>query len=257
MIGAGVIGLEVAAAAVERGCTVHVIELANQAMARLLPHHVAAALVGVHVARGVNFRFGSRVAALEGDEAVSGVRLETGETLECDLVVFGVGVRPRTELAEAAGLTVDNGICTNDLLQTDDSRIFASGDVCRYPSVLFGRPLRLENWRNAEHQADIAARNMLGQNNTYDEVPWFWSNQYDLALQVAGLPALGHTLIMREDAASQTFLSVDCDGILRGAAALGPVKDVAPRIREARAAIAAGQRVQPTATDYPLEQLPP
>lgn len=241
VIGAGVIGLEVAAAAVELGCKVHVLEVAPLAMGRSLPEAVSTALIAEHRKRGVDIRFGVRVAALEGDKTVSGVRLETGEVLACDVVVYGVGVRPRTELAEAAGLRVDNGIRTNNLLQTDDSRIFACGDVCRYQSRLFGRELRLENWRNAEDQADTAARNMLGQEKTFDEVPWFWSNQYDFTLQVAGLPSLGEVTVSRTLGSSHLFLSTDADGLLRGASGLGPVREVATPIRKLKAAIAAGR----------------
>ena len=187
VIGAGVIGLEVAAVAAERGCVVHVLEVAPIAMGRSLPAAVSTALVGVHRRHGVEVRFGVRVARVEGDDKVSCVCLESGEALDCDAVVYGVGVKPRTELAEAAGLGVDGGIVTDCLLQTEDANIFACGDVCRYESRLFGRHLRLENWRNAEDQADTAARNMLGQQRPFDAVPWFWSNQYDLTLQVAGI----------------------------------------------------------------------
>ena len=243
VIGAGVIGLEVAAAAVELGCTVHVLEVAPLAMGRSLPEAVSAALIAEHRKRGVDVRFGVRVAALEGDKTVSGVRLEAGETLACDVVVYGVGVRPRTELAEAAGLRVDNGVRTNRLLQTDDSRIFACGDVCRYQSQLFGRELRLENWRNAEDQADAVARNMLGQEKIFDEVPWFWSNQYDFTLQVAGLPALGEITVAQMLGSSHLFLSVDADGLLRGASGLGPVREVAAPIRKLKGAIAAGHAI--------------
>ncbi|WFU12908.1 FAD-dependent oxidoreductase (plasmid) [Rhizobium sp. CB3090] len=238
VIGAGVIGLEVAAAAVELGCDVHVLEIAPYAMGRSLPLAVSEALVAEHRSRGVDVRFGVRLASLEGKEAVSAVHFEGGETIACDVVVYGVGVRPRTELAEAAGLAVDNGIVVNPLLQTEDPDIFACGDVCRYKSRIFGSALRLENWRNAEDQADTVARNMLGQEKAFDEVPWFWSNQYDFALQVAGLPTLGEITIPATSGAARLFLSVTADGALRGASAIGPVRDVASPIRKLKAAIA-------------------
>ena len=240
VIGAGVIGLEVAAAAVERGCSVHVLEAGPSAMGRSLPSLAANALVAEHRRRGVDLHFGVRVAALLGDEAVAAVQFESGESLDCDAVVYGVGVRPRTELAQAAGLLVDDGIRTNGLLETSDRQIFACGDVCRYDSGLYGRALRLENWRNAEDQADTAARNLLGHGKVFDEVPWFWSNQYDLALQVVGLPVLGAFTEVRTLGASQLYLSVDADGLLRGASALGSVREIVAPMKRLKEAMAAG-----------------
>lgn len=261
VIGAGVIGLEVAAAAVELGCVVHVLEMAPHAMGRSLPLAVSEVVVSEHRRRGVDLRFGVRVAALEGRGSVSCVRLESGEVIACDVVVYGVGVRPRTELAEAAGLAVDNGILVNRFLQTQDPDIFACGDVCRYESRIFGGSLRLENWRNAEDQADTVAQNILGQENVFDEVPWFWSNQYDFALQVAGLPTHGEIVIPATSGAARLFLSVTADGVLRGASAIGPVRDVASPIRKLKAAIALAttidigtNRCSPAAIDALLEK---
>ncbi len=234
------IGLEVAAAAVElpaASCT--------SSKWRLMPWPVAClwrfqdVLVSEHRRRGVDLRFGVGVTALEGTGTVSAVRLQGGDVIACDVVVYGVGVRPRTELAEAAGLAVDNGIVANRFLQTkEDPDIFACGDVCRYESRIFGSSLRLENWRDAEDQADTAARNMLGQEKAFDEVPWFWSNQYDCALQVAGLPTHGEITVATTSGAARLFLSLTADGTLRGASALGPVRDVASPIRKLKAAIA-------------------
>src|SRR5260221_974553 len=255
VIGAGVIGQEVAAAAIERGCTVLVLEVAAHAMARSLPLSVSSALIDVHRNRGVDVRLGLEISALEGDEAVSAVRLTTGEALACDLVVYGVGVRPRTELADAAGLSWDDGVRTNSFLQTDDEKIFACGDVCRYESRIFGRPLRLENWRNAEDQADTAARNMLGQNKVFDAVPWFWSNQFDMTLQVAGLPILGETTVARSLGSSRLYLSIDREGVLRGASGLGFIRDVATPIRKLRAALASGCSLAPDRIDDRLQEI--
>ncbi|MCV9938351.1 FAD-dependent oxidoreductase [Boseaceae bacterium BT-24-1] len=240
VIGAGVIGLEVAAASVERGCTVTVLEAAPQAMGRLLPTAAAAALLNEHQTRGVGIHFGARVMKLEGTRAVSGVTLDSGETMPCSGVIFGVGVKPRSELAEAAGLAVDDGVLTNAYLQTEDERIFACGDICRYESTLFGQRLRLENWRNAEDQAETAARNMLGELRAFDEVPWFWSNQYDVALQVVGLPMLGELTLAEEAGETKLFLSVRGDGLVRGASAIGPVREVSAFTRKLRSAISLG-----------------
>jgi 3-phenylpropionate/trans-cinnamate dioxygenase ferredoxin reductase subunit len=251
VVGAGVIGLEVAAAAAEFGCDVRVLEAAPVAMGRTLPAVVSSALIAEHRRRGVDVRFDVRLTALEGQVSVSAARLETGEVLACDIVVYGVGATPRTQLAESAGLRVDNGIRANRTLQTDDDRIFACGDVCRYESLLFGCELRLENWRNAEDQADTAARNLLGQNKVFDEVPWFWSNQYDLALQVAGLPTFGEMTVTRAVGTSRVFLSFG-EGSLRGASGLGAVRDIAKPIRELKATIAARQPVDLASIGTPV-----
>lgn len=238
VIGAGVIGLEVAAAALERGCTVTVLERAPQAMGRSVPVIVSDAVVAEHQRRSVEMRFGVEIAALEGAGKVQAVRLSTGEALACDIVVYGLGVRPNVDLAAAAGLATDNGIRTNQHLRTDDERIFSCGDVCCYDSRLYGRPVRIENWRNAEDQADTVARNMLGQRLEFDAVPWFWSNQYDFALQVAGLPSLGSDTKVETVGRSQLFLSSDVEGVLRGVSAIGSVRDIAGPIKEFKSLLA-------------------
>ncbi|WP_440534614.1 NAD(P)/FAD-dependent oxidoreductase [Variovorax sp. YR566] len=239
VIGGGVIGLEVAAAALQRGCTVTVLERAPQAMGRSVPAIVSEAVVAEHRHRGVDVRFGVEVASLDGTIGVQSVRLSTGEALPCDIVVYGLGVRPNADLAAAAGLSTDNGIRTDPYLRTDDDRIFACGDVCCYDSRLYKRAIRLENWRNAEDQADTAARNMLGQQVPFDAVPWFWSNQYDFALQVAGLPSLGTETKVETIGRSRLFLSTDAEGVLRGASAIGSIRDIAGPIKEFKTALAA------------------
>jgi len=242
VIGAGVIGLEVAAAALECGCTVTVLERAPQAMGRSVPAIVSEAVVAEHRRRGVDVQFGVEVAALEGTTKVQAVRLATGEDLPCDIVVYGLGVRPNVSLAATAGLSTDNGIRTNQYLQAEDDRIFACGDVCSYDSQLYGRPTRLENWRNAEDQADTAARNMLGQQVIFDAVPWFWSNQYDFALQVAGLPSLGDQTEMKAIGRSRLFLSTDARGVLRGVSAFGSIREIASPIKDFKRVLATAQR---------------
>jgi 3-phenylpropionate/trans-cinnamate dioxygenase ferredoxin reductase subunit len=196
--------------------------------------------VAEHRTNGVDVKLGVQVVGLEGSAAVQAVRLSSGERIACDAVVYGLGVQPCTDLARSAGLEIDNGIRTNAFLQTKEEYIFACGDVCCYDSHRYGRPIRLENWRNAEDQADTVARNILGQSNIYDEVPWFWSNQFDFALQVAGLPAEGTVTETQAIGNAQLFLSYSVDGALCGASALGPMRDVAGSIRNYRAQLAVG-----------------
>lgn len=231
VIGAGFIGLEVAAAARELGCHVTVLEAAPHALTRSLPEIVSDELIGMHRERGVDLRFGVSVAAIEGTDRATAVRLSTGESIPCDHVVYGIGVRPDTHLAEAAGLDVDNGVVVGPDLRTSDPAIFACGDVCTFTSTRYGRPLRLESWKNAEDQADLVARSMLGQEVAYDPLPWFWSNQYDAVLQIAGLPALGSVIAQRKIGSGRLFFSLASDGTLIGVSAFGPVRDVALSMR--------------------------
>ena len=245
VVGAGFIGLEVAAAAIEKGCAVTVVESAPAALARNLPKEVAQAIVAIHAERGVTLRFGVAVVNIEGQAHVDAVRLSTGERIQCDHLVYGVGVRPRTGLAEQAGLEVSNGVRVNAALQTSDPDIFACGDVCSFFSKRYGRALRLESWKTAEDQADFAARSMLGQAVSYDEVPWFWSNQYDIALQVAGLPTIGSTTVSRPAGRGRLFFSLSEAGALIGLCGLGPIPDIAVPVRLLKAWIDSGARLCP------------
>ena len=242
VIGAGVIGLEVAAAATERGCQVTVLERADHAMGRSVPSAVSDTLVAVHRTRGVEIRFGVEVSALIGDEVVRQVQLSDGQTVAADAVVYGLGVRPNVSLAADAGLSTDNGIRTNSYLQTQDNQIYACGDVCSYDSQRYGRPVRLENWRNAEDQADTVARNLLDQRVAFDTVPWFWSNQFDLALQVVGLPSIGIRTETQTIGNSRLFLSFDPADTLCGASAFGMVRDIATPLKEYKAVLASCYR---------------
>lgn len=237
VIGAGVIGLEVAAAAAEIGCKVHVVEAAPSAMGRSLPAKFADLLIAEHRERGVNFSFGAKVGHLLGTSGVECVALDSGETLTCDTVVFGVGASPRSGLAESAGLLVEGGICTDQTLMTADRKIHACGDVCRFPSRRFNQMLRLENWKNAEQQAMVVAMSILGKPVEYDPIPWFWSNQYNFGLQVAGLPHLATKIEYLNLGRSRFFFGLDEAGVLQGAGALGSVREIAQPMRKLMKAI--------------------
>ena len=246
IIGAGFIGLEIAATAIARGCEVVVIEAAARALMRAVPEVVAAYLVERHRQMGVDIRFAMQVDRILGERRVSGVRLADGTDIACDCVIAGIGVKPRTELAEAAGIDVADGIAVDDTLRTNDPHIFAAGDVCSFPHRLFRRRMRLECWKNAEDQARIVARNMLDRGETYSEVPWFWSNQYDMTIQIAGMPAFGVTTAVRETgAASKIFFALDRDGVLVGASGVGNVGDIARDVRVAQALIARRACIEP------------
>lgn len=235
VVGAGFIGLEVAAAAVEKGCHVELLEAAPQALGRSLPAKISEDLISFHKSKGVQFHFGARLTSIDGKDEAEAVVLNDGARIPCDTVVYGIGVRPNTDIARNAGLTVENGIVVNEFLQTSRLDIYACGDVTSYFCSLFNKALRLESWKNAEEQADTVARNMVGQHVSYAHVPWFWSNQFDLTLQVSGLPSLGTRHAERTIGASKLYLSTDDTGVAVGISALGSVREIAMPMKVAKA----------------------
>ncbi|MEM5313477.1 FAD-dependent oxidoreductase [Paraburkholderia sp. JHI869] len=246
VIGAGFIGLEVAASAVQRGCEVVVFEAAPRALMRAVPAEVAQCLVDLHRERGVDVRFDVQVQRFEGNGRVNAVVLGDGTVVPCDAVVVGVGVSPRVALAQEAGLAIDNGIAVDATLRTSDPDIYAAGDVCSFVHPLYGRRIRLECWRNAEDQARVAALNMLGHDEAHSAVPWFWSDQYDMTIQIAGLPAFGATKAVRATgAASKVFFALDETGVLVGASGVGQTGDIARDVRIAQELIARRARIEP------------
>ncbi|CAG4896475.1 NAD(P)/FAD-dependent oxidoreductase [Paraburkholderia gardini] len=246
VVGAGFIGLEIAATAIARGCKVVVIEAAARALMRAVPEIVAGYLVERHRQMGVDVRFATQVERILGDTRATGLKLSDGTTLECDAVVVGVGVTPRTVLAEAAGIDVADGIAVDDTLRTNDPWIFAAGDVCSFPHRLFRRRIRLECWKNAEDHARIVARNMLDYGETYSAVPWFWSNQYDMTIQIAGMPAFGTTSVVRDTgSASRVFFALDREGVLVGTSGVGQLSEVAREVRAAQELIGRRARIDP------------
>lgn len=253
VVGGGFIGLEVAASAVQRGAEVLVVEAGQRLLTRAVPPFVAARIEARHFEAGIGFRLGAGVEAILGETAVTAVRLAGGEEVPCDVVIVGIGVTPRTELAAAAGLALDNGIAVDEHLRTSDPAIFAAGDCCSFPHGLFGRRVRLESWQNAEDQGRLAARNMLGQGLTTDTtVPWFWSDQHDLSIQVVGLPegAVRSVERVAGPAAALVFY-LAADDRLVAAGAVGPESAIARDIKLARMMIERGLRPDPALLQDP------
>lgn len=244
IVGAGFIGLEVAASARQLGCQVTVLELAPRALARAVPAEIADVLVHRHLTEGVDVRFGVRTTGIERDDNGFRVRLaDHGDPLTADIVIAGVGASPNVGLAAEAGLECDNGIVVDAHLRTSDPAVFAAGDCCIAEHRLFdGRRIRLESWRNAYDQADLAATNMMGGAEVHTAVPWFWSDQYDLSLQLAGLFDAASTTCRRQrpDGVSVLF-GLDDDGRLVAVAAVGTGASVAKDVRVAEKMIAARQ----------------
>jgi 3-phenylpropionate/trans-cinnamate dioxygenase ferredoxin reductase subunit len=189
--GAGFIGLEFAAVAAAHGASVHVLELADRPMARAVSEPTAQFIRRAHEGWGVRFDFGQALTAIDGEGHVTGVETSDGRRLPADLVVYGIGVVPETELAEEAGLAIENGIRVDDRMLTSDPGISAIGDAASFPSAHTGGRIRLESVQNAVDQARHVAARLLGASVGYDALPWFWSDQGDLKIQIAGLAYAG------------------------------------------------------------------
>ncbi|NUT35569.1 MAG: FAD-dependent oxidoreductase [Hamadaea sp.] len=269
VVGAGWIGLEVTAAAREHGCPVSVVETENLPLARILGDEVAAVYRDLHVAHGVDFHFGVGVREFGGlDGRVTDVVLEDGTELPADLVVVGVGITPAVELAEAAGLDLDadaRGIAVDERLRSSDPDIFACGDVAAWRSGLLGRRIRVEHWANALHGGPAAAKAILGGDDVYDPVPYFYSDQYDLGMEYSGHAARhGYdNLVVRgslqaRDGKAPEFVAfwVKDERVLAGMNA--NVWDVVDPIQDLVRAGYAGRRVDPRRLadpDVPLTEV--
>jgi 3-phenylpropionate/trans-cinnamate dioxygenase ferredoxin reductase subunit len=193
VIGAGWIGLETAAAARAAGVDVTVFETAELPLVRVLGPEVGEIFLNLHAGHGVTMLMGVEVAEITGDgHRVTGVRLVDGRQIDADAVIAGVGITPNTELAEAAGLAVDNGIIVDEHLRSSDLDVFAAGDVANSWYPWLGRHLRLEHWSAALNQGPVAAANMMGGTVAYDRVPYFYSDQYDLGMEYSGFVDSGN-----------------------------------------------------------------
>ena len=185
IIGGGYIGLEAAAVAAKRGLKVTLVEMADRILQRVACAETSDYFRALHQSHGVTLLEGVGLSSLTGTEHVTGAILSNGATLDIDFALVGVGIQPNTQLADAAGLTLNNGIETNALGQTSQSIIWAAGDCASFPYQ--GQRIRLESVPNAIDQAEVVAANMLGAQKAYHATPWFWSAQYDVKLQIAGL----------------------------------------------------------------------
>ncbi len=208
--GAGWIGLETASAARHYGCDVTVVEPAPCPLYAALGPELGAVFEDLHRAHGVAFRFGEGVSELRGgDGAVRQVLTSSGAQLAADIVIVGIGAVPNTALADEAGLDVDNGIVVDQSLRTSDPAIFAAGDVASAFNTVLNRRIRVEHWGNALASGPVAARGMLGLPATYDWVPYFFSDQYDLGMETAGVPEPGgyDDVVYRGDKESLEFIA--------------------------------------------------
>ncbi|SDP29674.1 3-phenylpropionate/trans-cinnamate dioxygenase ferredoxin reductase subunit [Nakamurella panacisegetis] len=210
VIGAGWIGLETAAAARAADVHVTVLDSAPLPLLRVLGAEVAQVFADLHLDHGVDLRLGVQIAEITGHHGhVDGIRLSDGTRIEAESVIIGAGIAPNTALALQSGLTVDNGILVDEHLQTSDPDIYAAGDVANAFHPLLGKHIRVEHWANALHQPQVAAKAMLGQHVSYDRIPYFYTDQYDLGMEYVGYvePDGYDQVVFRGDVAQRQFLA--------------------------------------------------
>ena len=240
--GGGFIGLELAATARKRGCTVTVIEALPRILMRGVPPSIAETIARRHEEAGVDIATEARIAVVTDRDVV----LADGRKIPAEIFIAGIGSVPNIALGEAAGLTIDNGIACDAMMRTSDPDIHASGDCCSFPHPLIGgKRIRLEAWRAAADQAAVAAENMLGGSRAYDAVPWFWSDQYELTLQIAGFPSGGSADTVRRALKDGAYLEFEYapDGRLIAASGVGRGNLIARDVRLAELLI--GKRARP------------
>ncbi|MGE3447784.1 MAG: NAD(P)/FAD-dependent oxidoreductase [Microbacteriaceae bacterium] len=207
VIGAGWIGSEVAASARQMGANVVLVDPAPVPLQRVLGDEIGAVFRDLHADNGVDLRLSAGVAQLQGTKTVEAVVLDDGRVEIADLVVVGVGVTPRTELAEAAALRVDNGILVDEHLETSAAGIYAAGDVANAWHPHYGRHLRVEHWANALNQGITAGRNAAGNRDSFSRLPYFFSDQYDLGMEYVGYGDAGDHVTVRGDLAAREFIA--------------------------------------------------
>ena len=255
-IGAGVIGLEIASSARRRGCEVTVLEALPRAMGRSVSPEGAAFIEMLHRNAGIAMHFGVIVDAIEDAPGAFRVICRGGEVFLADMVIAGVGMQRNLALAEAAGLSLEGGVVVDEFGRTSATDIYAAGDVTAFLHPLFGRRLRLESWRHAQNHGIAVAKAMCGDMTPYDDIPWFWTDQHGVNLQVAGLPAdAAHTVIRANDPPSAfTAIHLAEDGSVIGVTAANNPRE----IRAGQALIKSRRQVDPKAAadvSIPLQNL--
>ena len=238
IIGGGFIGLELASSAAKKGCEVTLVEAQPRILMRGVPEAIAKIVHDRHVAAGVSMLTATALSHLSADA----VHLADGRVLPADTIIAGIGASPEITLAKEAGLTIDNGIACDDHMCSSDPDIYAAGDCASFVHAKLGnRRIRLEAWRSAQDQEATAAENMLGGDKQNVTVPWFWSDQYELGLQIAGMADMGPVPVARQ-ASPETLVLFHLaeDGTLMGASGIGPGNAISRDIKMAEMMIARG-----------------
>ncbi len=242
IIGGGFIGLELASSAVKRGCHVTLIEAQPRILMRGVTEAIAKIVHEKHVSEGVQVLTGTGLSKLEKHA----VHLADGRIIPADTIIAGIGAAPEVTLAAEAGLKIDNGIVCDENMRTSDLDVFAAGDCANFPHALFGATrTRLEAWRSATDQANTAVGNMLGGAKSHTAIPWFWSDQYDFTLQIAGMPNMGQTIV-RRTLSPDSFVEfhLTSEGRLVGASGIGIGNAIGREVRLAEMLIA--KNISPT-----------
>jgi 3-phenylpropionate/trans-cinnamate dioxygenase ferredoxin reductase component len=255
VVGSGWIGSEVAASARQRGLEVTVIDPLGVPLERVLGTELGAIYRDVHTDHGVEMLMETGVEAFEGSGVVERVILSDGRALDCDFVVVGVGVKPRTRLAEDAGIAVADGVVVDEYLRTDTDGVFAAGDVAYAQHPFYGERIRVEHWANALNQGPAAARNMLGKAVPYERLPYFFSDQYDVGMEYSGFAREWNRVVFRGDVAAREFIAfwIAGDRVVAGMNVnVWDVNDAIQQLIRARVP-ADDQRLADT--DVPLEEI--
>lgn len=244
VVGMGFIGCEVAASLRHHGMEVTAVDPGPVPLARVLGEDVGNMLAALHQSYGVRTIFNDTVEAFEGTGRVERVITKAGVRLDCDLVIVGVGVEPIVDLLRDSGVAIDNGVVVDEFCATNVPGIFAAGDVANHFHPVFGRRIRVEHWQNAQRQGINAARNMIGEKVPYDEVPWFWSDQYDANIQYAGHHTSFDELVVRGQLDGGSFAAFYMNnGVIDAVVGMNNARDVrrAMPLIKARRQINAGQ----------------
>jgi len=207
VVGAGWIGSEFAASARQRGLDVTLVDPLTLPNERIFGAEIGTFYRDLHARQGIELALGEGVESFEGNGAVARVRTSAGRAIECDFVVVGIGVAPRVELAQQAGLDVDNGVVVDDRLQTSAPNVFAAGDVARAWHPFYGERIRVEHWANALNQGPAAAQAMLGEVVSYDRIPYFYSDQYDVGMEYSGHAPAWDEVVFRGDRDAGEFVA--------------------------------------------------
>lgn len=255
VVGAGWIGSEFAASARQRGLEVIVVDPTELPNERIFGVEIGAFYRDVHARHGIELGLGEGVESFDGDGALARLRTSSGRVIECDLAVVGIGVTPRVELAANAGLEIDNGILVDEKLQTSAPKIFAAGDVASAWHPFYGERIRVEHWSNALNQGPAAARAMLGEPVSYDHIPYFFSDQYEVGMEYSGYAPQWDEVVFRGERASGEFIAF---WLRDGRVAAGMNVNVWDVNEQIRALVGSRQIVNPaklTDPDTPLESL--
>jgi 3-phenylpropionate/trans-cinnamate dioxygenase ferredoxin reductase component len=227
VVGMGFIGSEVAASLRQKGLDVVAISPSRTPLFRPLGEAVGQTIADLHRSHGVRTIFEDTVVGFEGTRRVAAVVTRTGQRLECDFVVVGVGIEPAVEMLAGSGILLHNGVIVDEYCRTNVRNVYAAGDVANHYHPVFDRQMRVEHWQNAVRQGAAAARNMLGRSVAYDDVHWFWSDQYDANLQYAGFHTTWQQLVVRGRLDSDSYLACYVNGgRIDAAVGLNRAKDV-------------------------------